>query len=57
VVAEVTLKGAGNRVRAAIVLDPSGRELRRLEPRTDGADCVITLAADSLYTIVELAGP
>ncbi|WP_404422644.1 hypothetical protein [Nibricoccus sp. IMCC34717] len=55
--ATVRLRGLGARVLRAVALDPAGREQAQVTGKQDGADYVLRLPKDSLYTIVELSAP
>jgi hypothetical protein len=55
--ASVTLKGAAGRVRAATALDPNLRPFARVAGRDAGADHVLPLPREAIYTLIELAPP
>jgi hypothetical protein len=52
--AAVTLKGLAGRVRSAVALDENGRARTPLTGEAAGADYVLRLPPDSLYTIIRL---
>lgn len=54
--ATVTFRGMAHRVRSATVLDEDGRARLTIRGHTRGPDYVLTLPADSIYTLIEL-GP